>query len=167
MLLFVPLQVVALKAEVCCPYRLCSCHRQAWAASFLWLSVQSAAVTILLLCCQKTGKLLTFDTDISQPRVLLLMPLAHWPALNLGTCFHLCCGCPVHLTNTSCALRPLSEALRWIRDTCTVEVTVLCRTLLPVLAVTRFSPKFTRLVTVAVFRIPDLERMCSAAAISR
>ena len=50
--LFVPLQAVALKTEVCGLLRLCLCHEQAWAGSKAFVAfVQSAAVTRLLLCC--------------------------------------------------------------------------------------------------------------------
>ena len=34
----------------------------------------------------------------------------------------------MHLTDTSCALRSLSEAVKSNRDRCTVELAVLCRT---------------------------------------
>ena len=52
---FAPLQVVALKTEVCWLVRLCLCHKQAWAGSkLLWLLVQTLLLSEYCLAA-KTG----------------------------------------------------------------------------------------------------------------
>ena len=64
------------------------------------VSCASAAVTRLLLCCQTWILQLTAVDFAHVHGVSLLMPLAHWHALNLDTCFHPChavehlCTCP-------------------------------------------------------------------------
>lgn len=49
-------------------------------------------------------------------------------SLSLEHLDYLSCKCTVHLTDTSCALRPLSRAVKCNQDRCTVELTVLGRT---------------------------------------
>ena len=132
-MLFEPLQVVALETKVCWLSRLCLCDSQAWEGSkLLWLLEQTAAVARLLPCCW-TGyyiwQLSGFDTEESQRRVSLLMPLAHQLALKLGICFHPCCAVKELCTCQSVAvLRPLSAAVNANPERCAGWLTVLRRT---------------------------------------
>ena len=91
-MLLVPLQVVALKTKVAdfSGFAFVT-GKLGQAASFCGFLVQ-----VLL----SPGFLETTVEHTSQPGVSLLMPLAHWHALNLDTCYHPChavkevCTCP-------------------------------------------------------------------------